>query len=194
MLGFYCRHKYAHSTSDASDRLPFAFKGVDLIVYSIFWALGLHVKAHPILDLDYDNWEVCVGSDFHDLITLSRFRGELLPEHVKSFWDSNWVEGIVWMNDPRSSERAWMYGAVSPNNLPSPSLPTRPKVPAILTGYLRASSTAMNLRSNVITPAPLSSSSSPAAPWELKNRTQNYKNKNKSEKLSQDKGDNDNSV
>ncbi|KAE8442380.1 hypothetical protein EG329_003396 [Mollisiaceae sp. DMI_Dod_QoI] len=50
ILGFYCAYKYAHHTSRASDLMPWALKGIDVAIYSVFRSLGLDVSANPILE------------------------------------------------------------------------------------------------------------------------------------------------
>ena len=50
MLGFYCQHAYAHTNRDLSSRLPYALKGVDAHIYSIFYHMGLEVKIRPVME------------------------------------------------------------------------------------------------------------------------------------------------
>lgn len=49
-LGFYCTHAYAHSDDGSRKRLPFALKGVDMIIYTVFKSLGLDVEILPVLE------------------------------------------------------------------------------------------------------------------------------------------------
>jgi hypothetical protein len=51
ILGFACNHSYAHSRK-SQDRLnlPAGLKGVDMIIYATFAALGLRAAVRPILD------------------------------------------------------------------------------------------------------------------------------------------------
>jgi hypothetical protein len=49
-LGFNCAHAYAHTNDRYTVRLPFALKGVDVVVYTVFRALGLHVNIQPVLE------------------------------------------------------------------------------------------------------------------------------------------------
>ena len=51
ILGFACNHSYAHSRN-SEDRLnlPAGLKGVDMIIYATFVALGLHAAVRPVLD------------------------------------------------------------------------------------------------------------------------------------------------
>lgn len=50
MLGFYCQHAYAHTNRDLSSRLPYALKGVDAHIYSIFHHVGLETKIRPVME------------------------------------------------------------------------------------------------------------------------------------------------
>lgn len=47
-LGFHCQHVYAHTSY--ADNLPFALKGVDVIVFSVFWRLGLNVRMRAVTE------------------------------------------------------------------------------------------------------------------------------------------------
>ena len=51
ILGFACNHSYAHSRKN-QDRLnlPAGLKGVDMIIYATFAALGLRAAVRPVLD------------------------------------------------------------------------------------------------------------------------------------------------
>lgn len=53
VLGFYCTHKYAHTDGTANERLPHALKGIDVVMFTIFRALGLAVHVRPILDVEF---------------------------------------------------------------------------------------------------------------------------------------------
>lgn len=67
ILGFACNHSYAHSRN-SQDRvhLPAGLKGVDMIIYATFAALGLRVAVRPVLDNSrVDRWFEC-GMDYHD--------------------------------------------------------------------------------------------------------------------------------
>lgn len=58
-MGFNCAHAYAHTNDRYTVRLPFALKGVDVVVYTVFRALGLHVNIQPVLERiedDGDSW------------------------------------------------------------------------------------------------------------------------------------------
>lgn len=49
-LGFYCAHQYAHATNDANNRLPWALKGVDVVIFMVFQSLGLEVRVRPVME------------------------------------------------------------------------------------------------------------------------------------------------
>ncbi|KAL6720878.1 hypothetical protein ACLMJK_002803 [Lecanora helva] len=84
ILGFYCRHAYAHSSNTHRNRLPYALKGLDAIFYSVFHRLGFNVRVKPIIfdnDIkgdredylidnkgkDIDIWADLEGTKFHDI-------------------------------------------------------------------------------------------------------------------------------
>ena len=50
MLGFYCHHAYAHTNRNLSSRLPYALKGVDAHIYSVFHHVGLETKVRPVME------------------------------------------------------------------------------------------------------------------------------------------------
>ena len=52
-MGFYCTHAYAHCNYDHAKRIPFALKGVDVIVHAVFASLGLRGKVRPVLARSY---------------------------------------------------------------------------------------------------------------------------------------------
>ncbi|KAH0533790.1 hypothetical protein FGG08_007556 [Glutinoglossum americanum] len=142
-LGIYCAHQYAHTTSNASRRLPSALKGDDLVVYTTFRALGLRVEMHPIMDLSEDvmYYRSCrekgedededdyggdfVGRSHHKLVTSDRvdYDGDD-PSFwaIHEEWPCDRVPGIVWLNKPSSRETAWVRPVVGPTNLPLPHL------------------------------------------------------------------------
>jgi hypothetical protein len=51
-LGFYCAHKYAHTRTGMQNLMPFALKGIDVVLFSVFRSLGFNVTVRPILDSD----------------------------------------------------------------------------------------------------------------------------------------------
>jgi len=53
-LGFHCIHQYAHTREGTEKLMPFALKGIDMVVFSVFRSLGLHVRVSPILAPDYE--------------------------------------------------------------------------------------------------------------------------------------------
>jgi hypothetical protein len=55
-LGFYCAHKYAHTRKGMKNLMPFALKGIDVAVFSVFRSLGLKVSVRPILDTSNLEW------------------------------------------------------------------------------------------------------------------------------------------
>jgi hypothetical protein len=54
ILGIYCSHAYAHTSSFAGGSLPQCLKGSDLTFYSVLKSFGLDVKIHPVLQVNRD--------------------------------------------------------------------------------------------------------------------------------------------
>jgi hypothetical protein len=54
-MGFYCSHTYAHNRAKTESLMPYALKGVDAILFSVFHALGMKVTVRPILG--QEGWE-----------------------------------------------------------------------------------------------------------------------------------------
>ena len=54
-MGFYCSHTYAHTLKNTESLMPYALKGVDATLFSVFHALGMTVIVRPILG--NDAWE-----------------------------------------------------------------------------------------------------------------------------------------
>ncbi|GMG09637.1 unnamed protein product [Aspergillus oryzae] len=50
VLDIFCSHAYPHSSSSTTHDLPRGFKGFDVVLYSIFQSLGLHVQVLPVLE------------------------------------------------------------------------------------------------------------------------------------------------
>ncbi|KAE8314353.1 hypothetical protein BDV41DRAFT_534150 [Aspergillus transmontanensis] len=50
VLGIFCSHAYPHSSSSTTHDLPKGLKGSDVVLYSIFQSLGLHVQVLPVLE------------------------------------------------------------------------------------------------------------------------------------------------
>jgi len=75
-LGFFCAHKYAHTREGMKNLMPFALKGIDVAVFSVFRSLGVEVSVRPILDprnLESESSEEegsnisQIGNAFHEL-------------------------------------------------------------------------------------------------------------------------------
>ena len=53
-------------------RLPFALKGVDVVIYTVFRSLGLEIEIRPVLDhpprdVEDDEGDDLVGTKLHDI-------------------------------------------------------------------------------------------------------------------------------
>lgn len=52
-LGISCAHAYAHTIEPFINALPGALKGIDMVVYETFRALGLKIRLCPMV-IDYE--------------------------------------------------------------------------------------------------------------------------------------------
>ena len=50
ILGYFCTHVYAHTNDYQSRKLPFALKGADALIWSVFRSLGLGVNIRPVME------------------------------------------------------------------------------------------------------------------------------------------------
>jgi hypothetical protein len=50
VLGFFCSNAYAHSSRPAAEGLPRRLKGSDLVLYSVFKALGIETSVLPVIE------------------------------------------------------------------------------------------------------------------------------------------------
>ena len=76
VLGFYCQHAYAHTNQNSCSRLPYALKGVDAHIYSIFHHIGLETKIRPVMEeLPEDDF-----GDEEDMITFTPEEAERLDK------------------------------------------------------------------------------------------------------------------
>ncbi|KAJ1709359.1 hypothetical protein G4B11_001652 [Aspergillus flavus] len=50
VLGIFCSHSYPHTSNTTAYDLPRGLKGSDMVLYSIFQSLGLHVQVLPVLE------------------------------------------------------------------------------------------------------------------------------------------------
>ena len=84
-LGFYCTHKYAHTSGCSTDHIHYALKGLDAVIFAIFHGgLGLKVSLRPVLDdLDVD-WEY-YGID--------RANGDIVGTRIHELKLSSWGGG-----------------------------------------------------------------------------------------------------
>jgi len=56
ILGFHCCHKYVHNNGTAYQRMPFALKGIDVAIFSVFSDLGLSVLVRPMILLEDEEY------------------------------------------------------------------------------------------------------------------------------------------
>jgi hypothetical protein len=48
-MGFFCSRTYAHTHKNTEALMPYALKGIDATLFSVFHALGMNVAVRPIL-------------------------------------------------------------------------------------------------------------------------------------------------
>ncbi|KAI9774056.1 MAG: hypothetical protein M1840_005149 [Geoglossum simile] len=110
ILGFWCEHRYAHTTYDANERFPFTFKGVDVAIYSTFRYFGLNVETRPIMDgIKYgeSTGKEYMGKAFHPCHLSWNLDEDGISPCYRG-WRSKIVKGIVWMNTSKNWELAWV--------------------------------------------------------------------------------------
>jgi hypothetical protein len=65
----YLTHQYAHTHSSAANLMPYALKGVDCIIFSVFKSLGLKAIARPVMGKDSDEEEESGDDEDFDPMT-----------------------------------------------------------------------------------------------------------------------------
>ncbi|KAL3419488.1 oxidoreductase [Phlyctema vagabunda] len=144
-MAFFCAHQYAHTRSQSIELLPFALKGIDVAVFSVFKALGLMPSIRPILDNDNfrDHDKECLGCHDHvgkvesvfskrleyeyvsrvgdDLEEIQMANSEMeeggcMESYVERAWPLETWNGIIWLNSPsRNGNEIAMVGMVHGN-------------------------------------------------------------------------------
>ncbi|KAI2473118.1 hypothetical protein F4781DRAFT_380618 [Annulohypoxylon bovei var. microspora] len=78
-IGVHCAHAYPHTTQVGRRSLPGILKGADMALYTVFHALGLHVRVKTVLDRnkvdEINEWDSDSYSDYeheHEASSLSR--------------------------------------------------------------------------------------------------------------------------
>ncbi|KAK7755004.1 hypothetical protein SLS62_003088 [Diatrype stigma] len=129
-LGFYCQHAYPH-TSEASG-LPDTLKGIDMMLYEIFRAIGYKAYLRPVLrDPFADSWtgdleeqgikQLHIGGSFkfrmfdtreiedygHFTEAMDGFRAAGCEEGERQFHEDD----IVWATEPKHKEAQFTYTA-----------------------------------------------------------------------------------
>ncbi|KAL8915126.1 MAG: hypothetical protein Q9172_006955 [Xanthocarpia lactea] len=130
-LGFHCEHAYAHANSKTVRTLPFALKGIDAIIFSIFADLGIPVSLRAVMK----GVPSAYGPDMKDLrreerqyyednsethgaeLVATSLRGMKITDHAGNTelnvvegmlgaWRSNWRQDIQWFGRPGNREIA----------------------------------------------------------------------------------------
>ncbi|KAJ5501876.1 Oxoglutarate/iron-dependent dioxygenase [Penicillium fimorum] len=90
-FGFYCSHAYPHISDEAPVLLPKAFKGADLVLYSVFKSLGIRIDIVPvIIEEDYYGYErekVRVGDELRSYTITELVEGEEDGNPIEESWE-----------------------------------------------------------------------------------------------------------
>ncbi|KAF2117341.1 hypothetical protein BDV96DRAFT_611764 [Lophiotrema nucula] len=138
LLGVYCQHGYAHTTSEGAAKLPGILKGSDMAIYSVFKGLGLEVSVKSVLDIlnnslfdpsDYDDY--MSGEDnsdgdidentetklrkprWWDGSYLKNIEGDVVVAEVGGYEES--VEEILGVSGARQSDVLWLTRPIHGN-------------------------------------------------------------------------------
>ena len=66
-IGFYCAHQYAHTRKITENLMPYALKGIDATIFSVFQALGMKVTVRPILGEEaFDEYKESVEERWYE--------------------------------------------------------------------------------------------------------------------------------
>ncbi|TVY33603.1 hypothetical protein LSUB1_G007087 [Lachnellula subtilissima] len=124
-MGFYCAHMYAHNHKATEKLMPFALKGIDVAIFSVFLKLGLKVSVRPVLqdknnsDDEYSDEDIYdsdesqhvlskhertqnVGDAFHPIKFLEGgdMSGREEREELETGWPNHRVHDVLWLNSP----------------------------------------------------------------------------------------------
>ncbi|MCJ1385112.1 hypothetical protein MMC17_008231 [Xylographa soralifera] len=136
VLGYYCEHRYAHTSKDIRSRLPYALKGRDALIYAVFQqGFGNRVHFRPVLepverdpdyrDSDDDEDEDRIGTGLHMIqITDAGDEDDQTLNYLAEAWkhemwaDVSWINGqwskpgevaLVYLKYGNQAETAWHY-------------------------------------------------------------------------------------
>ncbi|MCJ1285541.1 hypothetical protein MMC26_004882 [Xylographa opegraphella] len=107
VLGYYCEHRYAHTSEDIDSRLPYALKGRDALIYAVFRrGFSLRVHLRPVLaPVEGDPCssshvlENRVGSGLHMLQVTNEKRGEDGSlDYLDEAWEHEIWQDVTWIN------------------------------------------------------------------------------------------------
>lgn len=133
MLGKYCSHAYAHSTAEGIDALPRVLKGIDMVVLTVFHALGMIAFIRPILDSSYDDsddstsdeeckldWNIprraYVGHSLREVDGLFDYDQEdCSMASIYAGWPHDKIR-ISWLNNPSKGKWATQFSYIRVSN------------------------------------------------------------------------------
>ncbi|OJJ43939.1 hypothetical protein ASPZODRAFT_72321 [Penicilliopsis zonata CBS 506.65] len=115
VLGVFCSHAYAHSSTTAEHSLPQILKGSDLVLYSVFKSLGLQVNVLPVREADgfyhTENPQMDIGGRTHpkrDKYAIDEYE-DSLGYATKRYWPFYRLPGVFWLTEPKQEEMAFSY-------------------------------------------------------------------------------------
>ncbi|KAJ5193865.1 Oxoglutarate/iron-dependent dioxygenase [Penicillium cf. griseofulvum] len=110
-FGFYCSHAYPHTSNEARMLLPRALKGADLVLYSVFKSLGIHIDVVPVI-IEEDRYsrreqeKVRVGDTLHPFTVTDAIEDEGEGDPVGETLEVNYRPEITWVGSPAHAEMA----------------------------------------------------------------------------------------
>lgn len=135
-LGWHCTHQYAHTNGTANQRLPHALKGIDVVLFTIFRALGLKIHLKPVLDEEFSeeedqhNWErkedpdyvstaestTRAATEFREIVIVGEESGgEMENVEIAQFWGRSATtpyeifKHVKWLNEGVEKEVAMAF-------------------------------------------------------------------------------------
>ncbi|KAF1911956.1 hypothetical protein BDU57DRAFT_483512 [Ampelomyces quisqualis] len=110
LIGKYCDHAYAHTTTDAATKFPSILKGADMVAYEVFRSLGIKILIRPIAEhvSQYENYDISaklrrrdfVGNAITECIETGMEWGEC--ENGYDVWNQypSTLQKVHWINAP----------------------------------------------------------------------------------------------
>lgn len=120
-LGFFCAHAYGHTNVEQA-MLPHALKGLDMVVWETFTALGLFAEIRPVAFVGPGRSAAIVGNSFPLLVSDEEVddEGDEGVEEKLKFLQEDWIkedtdmtnvsfDRITWLTRPSNKELQAVY-------------------------------------------------------------------------------------